>query len=173
MDVGSEAYLSHKVLDAEHQGQIDLLLQVEKEFSGAASPARLAFLLDRLIEFTDIHFMSEQVLMRERAYPGLPAHEEEHSQLIEHMRSFQRCVEAEGLRLTADHVSGLRSWVLHHIQTKDAAFARYLGRDTNETLNTLRARRATRNIVSHESPCGQATRQFSAPTITGRKKIQK
>ena len=82
MDAGSEAYLSHKVLDAEHQGQIDLLLQVEKEFSGAANPARLALLLDRLIEFTDIHFMSEQVLMRERAYPGLPAHEEEHSQLI-------------------------------------------------------------------------------------------
>jgi hemerythrin-like metal-binding protein len=129
MDAGSEAYLSHKVLDAEHQGQIDLLLQVEKEFSGAANPARLAFLLDRLIEFTDIHFMSEQVLMRERAYPGLPAHEEEHSQLIEHMRSFQRSVEAEGRRLTADHVSGLRGWVLHHIQTKDVAFARYLGRD--------------------------------------------
>jgi hemerythrin len=125
----SEAYLSHKVLDAEHQGQIDLLLQVENEFSGAANPARLAFLLDRLIEFTDIHFMSEQVLMRERAYPGLPAHEEEHSQLIEHMRSFQRRVEAEGRRLTADQVSGLRGWVLHHIQTKDAAFARYLGRD--------------------------------------------
>ena len=31
MDAGSEAHLSHKVLDAEHQGQIDLLLQVEKE----------------------------------------------------------------------------------------------------------------------------------------------
>jgi hemerythrin len=125
----SEAYLSHKALDAEHQGQIDLLLQIENEFSGAANPARLAFLLDRLIEFTDIHFMSEQVLMRERAYPGLPAHEEEHSQLIDHMRSFQRRVEAEGRRLTADQVSGLRGWVLHHIQTKDAAFARYLGRN--------------------------------------------
>ena len=42
-------------VDAEHQGQIDLLLQVEKEFSGAAKKGSL---LDRLIEFTN-----EQVLI--------------------------------------------------------------------------------------------------------------
>ena len=61
MDAGS-------ALDTEHQGQIDLLLKVENELRGAANPDRLASLLDHLIEFTDIHFMSEQVLMREAAH---------------------------------------------------------------------------------------------------------
>ena len=38
---------------------------------GSADKAQLGTLLDRLIEFTNIHFMSEQVMMREQAYPGL------------------------------------------------------------------------------------------------------
>ena len=129
METESKSLSSQKVLDAEHQGQMDLLLLVEDELNGAADPHRLALLLDRLIEFTDIHFMSEQVLMRERAYPGLAAHEAEHTRLIEQMRSFQNSVEAGKQAFTAADVTGLRGWVLQHIQTKDAAFASYLGED--------------------------------------------
>ena len=129
MDAGSEAHLGQEALDTEHQGQIDLLLKVENELRGAANPDRLASLLDHLIEFTDIHFMSEQVLMREHAYPGIAAHEQEHSHLIEQMRSFHKRIEEGEKTLTAADMSGLRSWVLRHIQTKDAALARYLGKE--------------------------------------------
>lgn len=69
-----DAHLGQDALDLEHQGQIDLLLAVEMGLRGAAGKAQLHTLLDRLIEFSNIHFMSEQVLMREQAYPGLPAH---------------------------------------------------------------------------------------------------
>ena len=138
MDAVSEAYLGQAALDTEHQGQIDLLVQIEKELCGAADPDWLVSLLDHLIEFTDIHFMSEQVLMRERAYAGMPAHEEEHNQLIEQMRSFHKRVKAGEHTLTGADVSGLRSWVLRHIQTKDAAFARYLGR-TPEVRASVRS----------------------------------
>ncbi len=129
MEARNDAYLGEDALDTEHQGQIDLLLMVEKELSGAADPGRLASLLDQLIEFTDIHFMSEQVLMRERAYPGMRAHEEEHSELIEQLRSFQKRIEAAGRTLTAADVAALRGLVIQHIQTKDAAFARFSGAD--------------------------------------------
>jgi hemerythrin len=128
MNAGNKSFLGHEVLDTEHQGQIDLLVLIEEELGAAADPGRLALLLDRLIEFTDIHFMSEQILMRERAYPGLPAHEEEHIQVVEQMRSFQKRVQADERTFAAADVSGLRGWVLQHIQTKDAAFARYLGK---------------------------------------------
>ena len=86
--VGDDIRLGQDALDLEHQGQIDLLLAVEAELRGAADKAQLATLLDRLIEFTNIHFMSEQLVMRQQAYPGLPAHEAEHDQLINQMRDF-------------------------------------------------------------------------------------
>ncbi|MGZ8299048.1 MAG: hemerythrin domain-containing protein [Rhodoplanes sp.] len=103
------------------------LLAVEAELRGAADRARLATLLDRLIEFTNIHFMSEQLVMRQQAYPGLPAHEAEHDQLMDQMRDFQTRIASGERTLTAADLSTLREWVLRHIRSKDTAFANYLG----------------------------------------------
>lgn len=124
--LGDDAHLGEDALDLEHQGQIDLLLAVETELRGAADKAQLRTLLDRLIEFTNIHFMSEQVLMREQAYLGLSAHEAEHDQLMDQMRDFQKRIEPGERTLTAADLSTLRGWVLQHIRTKDTAFAQYL-----------------------------------------------
>jgi hemerythrin len=134
MDAGSEAYLGHDALDVEHQGQMLQLLTLEKELCGAADQARLAVLLDRLIEFSNVHFMSEQVLMREHAYPGLPAHEAEHDRLMDQMRSFQKRIETGDRPLAAADLSTLRDWVIRHISTKDKAFASYLAHDAGEQL---------------------------------------
>jgi hemerythrin len=123
---GDDLHLGQDALDLEHRGQINHLLAVETELQGAAGKAQLRTLLDRLIEFTNIHFMSEQVLMRERAYPGLLVHEAEHDQLMDQMRDFQKRIESDERTLTAADLSTLRSWVLQHIRTKDTALAQFL-----------------------------------------------
>ncbi len=128
---GEDAHkLGQAMLDREHQGQIDLLLAVETELRGAGDTARLAVLLDQLIEFTSIHFMSEQVEMRQVVYPGLPAHEIEHDRLMEQMRDFQRRIASGERALTAADMAMLHDWVLRHIRSKDAAFAEYLADNT-------------------------------------------
>ncbi len=129
MDGGSEA-LGQDALDVEHQGQMLLLLTLEKEVCGTADETRLAVLLDRLIEFSNIHFMSEQVLMREHAYPGLPAHEAEHDQLMDQMRDFQKDIETGQRIVSAAGLSTLRDWVVRHIRISDRAFASYLANGT-------------------------------------------
>ena len=129
-DAAHDTHLGHDALDLEHEGQTDLLTALETELLGAQDKARLGELLGRLIEFTEIHFMSEQVLMRERAYPGLPAHEAEHDRLMEQMRGFQNRIGSGECSLTPGDVSALRDWVLNHIRTKDTAFARYLAAGT-------------------------------------------
>ena len=86
-------HLGWRPLDFEHQGQIELLLAVEAELRGTADKARLAMMLDQLIEFTNIHFMSEQVLMR-TGLSGLRAHEAEHDHLMDQMRDFQKRTES-------------------------------------------------------------------------------
>lgn len=123
-------------LDLEHQGQFELLLAIEAELCGARNKAQLATLLDRLIEFTSLHFMSEQVLMRERAYPGLPAHEAEHDELMEQMRDFQRRLDTDERTFTAADLATLHDWVLRHIRTKDAAFAQFLGEQSSAAENS-------------------------------------
>lgn len=120
--------LGDATLDLEHQGQLDLLLDIEAELRGSADRDKLAALLDRLITFTSLHFMSEQVLMRQQAFPGLPEHEAEHDQLMEQMREFQVRVTTGKRTLSSTDLATLHDWVLRHICTKDAAFADYMAR---------------------------------------------
>ncbi|MEZ5786478.1 MAG: hemerythrin family protein [Xanthobacteraceae bacterium] len=122
-------HLGDPALDLEHQGQLDLLLDIEAEIRANAKREKLAASLDRLIEFTSLHFMSEQLLMRQQAYPGLPDHEAEHDELMAQMRDFQAGIAAGDRVLTATDLAALHDWVLRHIHTQDAAFADYVARE--------------------------------------------
>jgi hemerythrin len=119
--------LGQHELDREHQGQIDLLLAIEAELRDACDQAQLRELLDRLVEFTSIHFMSEQLIMRQQAFPGLPAHEAEHDRLMDEMREFQGRIGSGERPLSPADLANLRDWVMRHIRTKDAPFAKFLG----------------------------------------------
>ena len=120
--------LGDPALDLEHQGQLDLLLDIEAELRADAERERLAASLDRLIEFTSLHFMSEQVMMRQQAYPGLAEHEAEHDELMEQMREYQGRIAADKRTLSPTDLAALHDWVLRHIHTQDAAFADYMAR---------------------------------------------
>jgi hemerythrin-like metal-binding protein len=120
--------LGDPALDLEHQGQLDLLLDIEAELRADAERERLAASLDRLIEFTSLHFMSEQVMMRQQAYPGLAEHEAEHDELMEQMREYQARIAADKRTLSPTDLATLHDWVLRHIHTQDAAFADYMAR---------------------------------------------
>lgn len=121
-------HLGDPALDLEHQGQLDLLLDIEADLRADAEREKLAASLDRLIEFTSLHFMSEQVMMRQQAYPGLAEHEAEHDELMAEMRDFQTRISADKRMLSASDLATLHDWVLRHIHTQDAAFADYMAR---------------------------------------------
>lgn len=125
-------HLGDPALDLEHQGQLDLLLDIEAELLANAERERLAASLDRLIEFTNLHFMSEQVMMRQQAYPGLAEHEAEHDELMAAMRDFQARIAEEKRTLSATDLAALHDWVLRHIHSQDAAFADYMAQQNAE-----------------------------------------
>ena len=126
-------HLGDPALDLEHQGQLDLLLDIEAGLRANVEREKLAASLDRLIEFTNLHFMSEQVMMRQQAYPGLADHEAEHDELMEQMREFQARLATDKRALSPADLAALHDWVLRHIHTQDAAFADYLARQGAST----------------------------------------
>lgn len=130
LSAGHAFHLGDPNLDLEHQGQLDLLLDIEAELLADVERERLAASLDRLIEFTGLHFMSEQVMMRQQAYPGLAEHEAEHDELMDQMREFQARIAVDKRTLSATDLATLRDWVLRHIHTQDAAFAEYTARQS-------------------------------------------
>lgn len=110
-------------MDREHSVQVHLLRAVRDAFA-CSERKRALELFDELDDYTNMHFMLEETLMIERAYPSRQPHQQEHGRLIEELRVLRRVVtEEEPERLSA--VDAIEEWLLRHIQTLDRAFAVY------------------------------------------------
>jgi len=115
-----------KTIDAEHDLQMQLLDSLSQAISegGDFSPTR--HLLEQFIEFSDMHFLSEQLIMRLHSYPGYEAHLQEHTLLMRRVRELRECI-LRGEKVPSQQIiNELRDWLINHISTDDAAFGEFL-----------------------------------------------
>jgi hemerythrin len=128
------ARTGENTIDAEHDVQmqlIDSLSQALQEASGL-SPAN--YILDQFIEFSDMHFLSEQLVMRLHGYPGYEPHLEEHTRLMKKVREIRSNVAKGDVNISVHLVQELREWLVTHIAVEDVAFGEFL--KTNEGKNS-------------------------------------
>jgi len=87
---------------------------------------RIDALLQQLEDFTNAHFLAEQLLMRLHAYPGYEAHQQEHDQLMQELEELSQGIRDESSPDPARATEDLERWLLTHIQSEDQALAEYL-----------------------------------------------
>ena len=118
--------IGEKTIDAEHDLQMQLLDSLTEALarSGDFSPTR--YVLEQFIEFSDMHFLSEQLVMRLHNYPGYEAHLEEHTRLMKKVREIREIIIRGDKTPSLQLILELRDWLLNHIATADAAFGEFL-----------------------------------------------
>lgn len=116
-------------LDREHALQLELVRSFRAAAAKGVELGALSGILERLADYTNAHFLAEQLLMRLRAYPGYAAHVQEHDRLIEQLGDLQDAFAGGARAATAAAADELERWLSVHVQTSDQAFARFL----NET----------------------------------------
>ena len=104
---------------------LDSLSHALQEVDGP-SPAN--YILDQFIEFSDMHFLSEQLVMRLHGYPGYEPHLEEHTRLMKKVREIRSSVNSGEAKIGIQLVQQLREWLLTHIAIEDVAFGEFLRR---------------------------------------------
>lgn len=121
-----QAHKDTETLSHEHQVQLGLfkaLSQAVRERWGREDTREI---LDQLIQYTDVHFSSEAVLMRLHAFPQFDAHTTEHDDLMGQIQDIQEQFLNEDRTATLKDLARLEDWLTRHIETKDRAFAKYL-----------------------------------------------
>ena len=113
-------------IDSEHDVQLQLLDSLVDSLAkgGEFSPA--VYVLDQFIEFSDMHFLSEQLVMRLHSYPGYEAHLEQHTRLMKQVRTIRDAVQRGDREIGLGLTEELRAWLLTHIATEDVAFGEFL-----------------------------------------------
>jgi hemerythrin len=121
--------VGEKTIDAEHGLQMQLLDSLSQAVSeGDFAPTR--HILEQFIEFSDMHFLSEQLIMRLHSYPAYEAHLEGHTRLMKKVRDIREAIVRGERDCSLQLILELRDWLMSHIATEDAAFGEFLKKET-------------------------------------------
>jgi hemerythrin len=120
------ARVGEQTIDAEHDLQMQLLDSLTLSLERAGDFSSTRYVLEQFIEFSDMHFLSEQLVMRLHGYPAYETHLEEHTRLMKKVREIKEKVFHGEKTPSIQLIGELRDWLLTHIATEDVAFGEYL-----------------------------------------------
>ena len=113
-------------IDAQHQTLFAIARELYNAMNAGKGKSVVGRILDRLVQYTAMHFAHEERLMRQSAYPGLEKHREEHAGMTAKVLQFQSEYRAGKVNLTVQLLQFLKTWLNRHIAESDSAFAPYL-----------------------------------------------
>ncbi len=108
-------------IDEQHKVLVGILNELSEAIDDRRGTEVRNVIIDRLLEYTRIHFTVEESLMRILGYPKYEEHKHEHERLISQVIDFIS-------KITSDNMSSyellffLRSWLLNHIMKSDKAY---------------------------------------------------
>ena len=115
-------------VDVEHQLQVRLVELLQSSLAEGKPAEVLAEVLTRLEDASNIHFMSEELLMRLHSWERYEQHTEEHRRLLEELEALRKLFEREDRAALAAALERVQAWLASHIRGMDRAFAAYVAR---------------------------------------------
>jgi len=113
-------------MDDQHGILMDTMNELRLAVERGRGREEVSELLDRLIEFTRMHFWSEEQLLEQSGFPGLTEHRAEHHSVLAHMlQSAHRVQYGEGVRM-GPLLCSLRDGYLEHIEGLDREYGPWL-----------------------------------------------
>ena len=117
-----------KAMDDQHALMMDTMNELRLVPIGSSKRVQEDDLLTRLIEFTRMHFLSEEKLMEQYGFPGLAEHRAEHQRLLAQLQKFiTRLQHHEDVHMD-DFLCFLHDWFINHVASLDQQYGPWLNR---------------------------------------------
>jgi len=134
-------------LDAQHKVLVGLVNEMHNAIEQGEGDDAVESILNRLTEYTRIHFAVEESLMRLLGYPDFEAHREEHRALIVQINALRRKADTGETAISVELMQFLKDWLTTHIMVSDQAYARYFAE--SGTSSRLEKRSWTSRLWDH------------------------
>jgi hemerythrin len=122
----NEYSIGHSTIDAQHQRLFALANDLHSAMTLSKGKAAMSETLGNLIEYTKIHFASEERLMRTNQYPEYAEHKAAHDALTAQVCALEKDFEDGHGGLTVGLMQFLKDWLQHHIGGTDRKIADFL-----------------------------------------------
>ena len=123
----SHAYnVGVRAMDDQHGILMDTLNELRQSLVRGCGREVMGEILDRLIEFTRMHFWSEEQLLEQKAFPGLSEHRAEHQRILAQiLQSSHRVQHGEKMQMRP-LLCFLREAYAEHIEGMDRAYGPWM-----------------------------------------------
>ncbi|RWX48741.1 hemerythrin-like metal-binding domain protein [Candidatus Electrothrix marina] len=114
-----------KEIDAQHKHFLEIIKNIAEINNGAFTCSMTAGLLDDVLDYTVLHFQTEERLMKHYGYPKFSSHRKEHEVLLTELQRQVRVLKAlQGP--SAKMLYFLMQWFIQHTLYTDQDIGRYI-----------------------------------------------
>ena len=113
-------------IDGQHQNLFRIAGELHSAMAAGQGKAALSRILDRLVQYTKVHFAHEERLMSLHHYPDAAKHAAQHHALTEQVLAFQADFDNGKALMTIQVLDFLKEWLKHHIAESDQKYAPFL-----------------------------------------------
>ncbi len=126
-DIMADTHTGNQGMDGEHRVQIGLMTAFRDAAGGGRGQAEADEILDQLLDYSKMHFMSEQLLMRLYEYGDYEAHMADHDRMLREMEALRDSYRSGDGSFDRATVDALIKGLTAHISRTDEPLGRYLG----------------------------------------------
>ena len=123
---GPQLVLGMDNIDEQHKELVSLLNQLHKAMKLKKGSQTSVEVLNRLFDYTQYHFKTEEEMFSLYDYPEALVHTEIHDRLKAKVASFKKDFDDGKLSLTMDLMDMLTDWLQHHIMETDRKYVSFL-----------------------------------------------
>ncbi len=113
-------------IDEQHHKLVDLINDLYEAMQKGQSKDILDEIISGLMDYSVIHFRTEEGLLKKYDYPNLAIQQAEHSLFKKKVSKFQNDLKKETLGLSIDMLIFLSDWLKTHIKRSDKNFSKFL-----------------------------------------------
>lgn len=115
-----------QAMDDQHGILMETVNELRVQLLHGAAREKVSAQLERLIEFTGMHFNCEESLLERHGYPDLTAHCAEHQQLMNKIRQSLDRVQHGHDGDLQPLINSLHYWYLDHVENQDRNYGEWL-----------------------------------------------
>jgi len=113
-------------IDEQHKVLVDLINQLHDAIAHHHGAEACVHIMDKLCEYTKIHFAVEESILRILGYPDYDDHKAHHEMLLKQVQELRHKMEHEDHSISFELLHFLKKWLTIHILEEDTAYVEHL-----------------------------------------------
>ncbi len=115
-----------QAMDDQHGILMDTVNELRQQLLRGEKLDQIGKKLDRLVEFTGMHFQCEESLLEKHQFPGLKEHRAEHQRLLNEIKEAVERADHGAAANIQPLLAFLRDWYSSHVENLDRQYSDWL-----------------------------------------------